>query len=360
MMNKKGPDLTFFTSESVEFRAEDVDISNSYMDLDQSENAFKATLDRICFESIPDIVTKVLSNRGYHLNIENILASLDQAKFGVYSKNPNASQKDGKKKLNSYQYCLKLGFPSKNSSGSLLKLFYDEIAQLELELLKLKSDKVQLEKEHKKESLVKLKQNIKELKNENTHLKEQIRTLKKIQTTLSQAQSPNVQLEELPIMETGKGEFRLALVLSNWVDEQFIKLRFDQGSFSYPLAKLAAVPALKSQVLCYLVENRVKQVFVFQEQESFQISVGKVLFYQDYMVKIIDHNRNYKILSTSNRIGLNQRLKRGQSVLIYTYRDRLIKFSPIPQNNQKQWLNHLSEVETIQSINQKNSQKKVK
>ena len=301
----------------------------SLSDMDEENQTFCVSIDRVMFKKLTEIAHRVLSAGGYLVNLENTLAILDSLTIGSRVKLNVKDLAVEKPQVKQHIPTLQMRLPAKNRVGDLLGLFYDEIKNYEEQIERLtlaqsksaknpEDDPQQLLKQHKK------------LLDENENLKAKLGELlkknaqyEKLQKDVSRAFA-----EQNVLPPT----LRLAEVKEVNLKERFIQLKSGRTSFSLPLALAAAIPMVHENCLVKIVDGDIKNAYFFEEKGTpLQPRLAEVVYARDGVCKIRDHARQEYIQTATNDAErmVVRSLKRGQKILAYFFDKELLSFSPL-------------------------------
>ncbi len=140
-MNQTLPDRNFFSEASnADMTQATLDESLSHLVV-RNEEYFEATVDRLLFKNLLEIITPALEAAGYAANFENILFTLEQTVIGIRSLEINTAGQTAK--IKKFLPALFFRLPKRKETGPLLSEFYREINRYEIELKEIKSAKTE-------------------------------------------------------------------------------------------------------------------------------------------------------------------------------------------------------------------------
>ncbi|MCB9094930.1 MAG: hypothetical protein H6621_07690 [Halobacteriovoraceae bacterium] len=296
--------------------------SLSFVGDNQATGDFTSTLDRLVFEKLTDIFTKVLEAKGFALNVENYLAVIDQTRIGIYAHIEESEHPPYE--VNEYSYCLKVPAPSKRAQGVLLEKFYQEIKSYEQQILKLKEDNDQIVSQKKTQTVGELRDEVKILKNRIETQKEEIKILnERLERALSQVGFSDQQIQNMP--DLSEGSFRVVRVSDHKLREGKIYLKSKNTSFSYPVVKLNVMPLIGAKCMAFVQEGVVTDLYPCDDKvEDFELYVAEVLDVSPSTIKVRDSARN--LLTLKSDFTIHARLKIGDKLLVSKYREKVIKW----------------------------------
>lgn len=321
-----------FEKEKIDFESGKLSPAISYLGDDPKSGNFTVTLDRITFESIPEILLKVLEAKGFALNIENILACIDQCRFGLSTE---GGPEEELIQANEFNFCLEVPAPSKRTKGLLLQKFYEEVKAYEVHIQKLKEKQEDLEKQKKTQSVTSLREEVKELKFENSQLKENIKRLnERLERALNEVGVANDKPDSASIE---LGAFRIAKVTNLQLKERKVYLKADEKAFTFDLSLMNEVPLVGAKCLAFIDDGVVKKLYPFDEKTApFQTFLGHVLAVTKDGVKIRDRDRNLLVIPSLN-LEMEKKAReliRGVPVLLFKYQGKVIFWKKLKE---KKW-----------------------
>lgn len=323
------------------FNLEDVDLSVavlantaelSYVGEEEKTGDFVVTMDRAKFDNLVGIVRKVLLAKGYALNLENILAMLDQFELGIRAQIDENEHPPFK--VMQYIYCLKLSKPNPQIQGELIKVFYTEVKKYQKEIISLKT-KIEDDKSKAKT------QTVKELREEIKRLRSEVNDLESKNTALNQKLENSMRNSVRSIGNKDKswsldrGDLRLARVTSIDFHAGQIELKIAQSSFRFDLAELASVPSINSNCIAHIIEGTVERLFPLDDKcTDFDLVLSQVLIVSKDGIKVRDINRNILIIKLKNFDDYSraESLVRGMPVLLFKYQNKIIKWAQLKEN----------------------------
>lgn len=325
---------------------QEVDVSRASYDqklsstaLDEREGSFHVTYDRILFQTPANIIRKVLETQAYQINIENLLACLDELKFGVRvdtkGLNPSSLSARG------FLPCLYFKLPKKAKMGPLLKRFYAEIDAYEKKL-----DEAQKKEGsgQKVKSTLKLEEKIKLLEDKNKQLESELKVLKLRNQQLERAEaSAHKALISQNILPP---QLRLAKVKSIDWNTRMIEVKAGRKSYRVPLVMTQMLPEVEQQGVLYLQEDKIKGAFFYEATEqALRPQLAEIVFKDEMHVKVRDGNRCEWIikLNSEEEKNIMSRVQRGDFILVYIRNQTLIKFEPLDHHAGSHFVEHVNE-----------------
>lgn len=296
----------------------------SFVGEDSETGDFIVTLDKLIEENLAELCVKVLSIKGFSENLENMLASLDQAKFGLRVE----STSEEVDRISNYTYCMSIPSPSKNIQGPLLNKFYVEIQSYQKKLLDLKKETDKKEAQRKTQTVTELREENKKLKMENINLKDQV---KELNTKLEKALINTIQIkpESIP---SGIEKFRVARVTHIDLYKKTIELKSDKNAFSFPMKKLSVMPKLNTKCLVHFLDGIIVDLFFYDGNiEKLDLVLAHVVTVSTTAIKIRDVQRNLLIIELKTREDYDQarQLTRNLPIVIFKYQNVTIKWEKL-------------------------------
>jgi hypothetical protein len=307
----------------------------SYMGHNTQLDAFEGTIDKLIFKDLNDLVTKVLEANGYVLNIENMLACLDQFKIGVRTAlNDNQEEGEGPIKIKHYMPCVQFFLPSKKSSGKLLSVFYREIEAYEAKITDLEKSKTRRPKSQADDPLT--------LKRENQELRQEINALrhkiKELSRELHGMKRSNDQASRtIEVQKLLPPNIRTGSVRSIDLDKRSVLVKSGRTSINVLLKDLGGIPHLNAKCLVRIVEGQVTGAFLYEKPaEPFTKRIADVLFYSKEGLKVRDQLRNDWVVSAKKleQMGIKEIFVRHERVLLKIHSTRLISIESLARVNE--------------------------
>lgn len=267
---------------------------------DEDQGLIAVSVDRLVFDSIPDIAARYLEPNGFSLNLENILAVIDSMRIAVFAgvASRQVSNKDVAKKMLPAVF---MQLPRKSEVGSILKRFYNEIGRYESELGRLQDAELRARKvadsSIKDESVKKI---VDTLQTENLALRAD---LERLQRTLAAAESQlqaSFQAQERTVV-TGLKEY---VVRSVRVQEGAILLKADDTQFSYPLKALDGTPVVGAKAIGFHGGSDAPLVWIYSPRPTpFIERLAVAVAVDGRKVKLRFDNRSERVVTlTSHQI----------------------------------------------------------
>jgi hypothetical protein len=307
--------------------------SLSSTEMDEETQRFYVTIDKVLFKKPLEIVSTVLDAQGYALNLENLLACLDHFTIGTKVSVPSRQLQYPCPRAKTYMPCIEFPLPQKNKVGPILKRFYDEIANYEAELTKLRGDESP-SKKGKTNRDDDLKKERDEFSQENRELKQELKSLKaELSAQIKTSRHAHKALESQKIIPPN---LRLATVRDIVINDRLIILKAGRTSIQLPIMLVHTVPNVGDKGLVH-IENGVVMGAYFYEGSGTALTprVAKVLYADRFNCKIRDDARKVTLLNSKNQIeeDLFTGLRRGDKVLAFRYQQAIIRLEPIPQTD---------------------------
>lgn len=292
---------------------------------DEETQEFHVSMDRALFNNPVAIISTVLEANGFILNIENILAALDQLKFAPLVK---SGSRGSSSTIKYYLPCLKFQLPSKGQVGPTLKRFYEEIQHYELAINELQQQekapvKGQRKSEQHKEQIMKLEEENKLLKQEVSDLKLLLNRAVKSEATANKAlASQNL----LP------NDIRLGIVRELNIEDRQILLKSGRTSISVPMALSPILPNVKDKCLVHYDKGNVIGCF-FYETTGILLKpiLSQILAKDSQVCKVRDINRRTWCITIKNEeeAKMLSSLSRKDYLQLFIFDQQILRFSPM-------------------------------
>ncbi len=287
------------------------------------------TVDRVAYRPAPEVVDTVLDANGFALNLENVLATLDEVRLGyrvrLAAQQPSA---DAPPVAATYVPALTLRLPAKNRVGPLLAKFYAEVEAYQTELARLREEKGRSQGGKRKE-VEALKRERDELKEQNELLQAKLDDLTREVNMVKKAHAEAT--KALAAQNMLPSQVRQAQVHEVDLETRFVALKSGRKVFSVPLVALWVFPAVEDQCLVSIQDGAVVGVFFHERSPSPPAMVlAEVLHVAEGKLKIREENRRTRVIESQNpaeEMLINQ-LRRGHQVLLFLHRNELIRFQP--------------------------------
>ncbi len=308
--------------------------------LDPESQNFHVSIDRVLFQTPVSMVQTILEAHGYVLNLENILACLDDLHLTVLAQlqSSEATPLQGKRYLPAYQFRL----PSKLHVGPLLRRFYSEIESYETALKALKDDPKGAVRQEKKAEQNKDK--LEALEKENRELKQEIKDLKlELQRATQSVAQANRALSDQNLMPA---QIRLATVKEVKYEDRLIHLKIGRTALQFPLVLAVEIPEAGERCLVHIDNGVVKSAYFFEAKgKHIKPSAATVLFVKDHLCKVRDRQRRSFVLQAKNEVelALFKRLRRQDTLLLYYLGEHLLRFESLSDESELPFVDRLQE-----------------
>jgi hypothetical protein len=270
----------------------DIDVTHATMDTslakvwsDENTAEIAVSVDRVLFDSLLDVAARYLEPHGYSLNLENLLATIDGMRLGVFAVGSSKPSSDGRMQAKRLMPHLYMHLPRKNTVGPLLQRFYDEIGRYERELARLH----ELESKAKKSVEAAIKDDsgkkaVAALHVENAALREELARLGKKLAMAESALSavPSAASDnQLPI------GVRNCVVRSVRVSEGLVTLKSGDSQFSVTLAQIGGLPMVNARTAAYFEGGVLRSAWVFDPlPKPFGTKLAQVMAREGRKLKI--------------------------------------------------------------------------
>jgi hypothetical protein len=300
----------------------------SVANYDSERNVFYISLDQILFTNPITAIEKVLDANCFVTNIENILSCLDSFTFSVHARVSNTIKTGPVEKIHDYLPCISFELPRKHHVGSLLQLFYDEIASYETGQKGTAHTVEMLERDAK---IVNLQRELNKLENNNKILNCRIQELTAELITERKKNrrqnSDDVSKSSLP------GNSRLCRVEHVDLKKRLVKVKSLKKIIDIPTHMLDRVPEFKSLCLVSLDQNEEKPIGILffdnKERASTEKRIADLLVVDGDTFKARDSMRNEFQIKAVNDLEADsiRGLRRGMKVLISIVDNYVVRFS---------------------------------
>lgn len=322
--------------------------SLSFVGFDEELRCFTATIDKVLYKAPSEVAATVLHANGYVVNLENILACLDQWETGVRVR---GHEEGGRLEAKYFMPAIRFTMPTKSRIGDLLGRFYREIEMYEAQLV-LSRDKGE-KKKNGEPTIEELRDEVKKLRGENDALRASIKEMAaRLQNAQHSQAAATRALETQSLLPEG---MRHAVVREIIAAERAVILRSNRKTFSVPMAMLERLPAMDDPCLIYQEDGIIKSVFFYTNNgQPFKTRLAEVLFVQNDKVKFRDADRNIWVVEALNDVerATIHRLQRGKRVLLHLIEDQLIRFEECQKNNPEIFEQMVQETISVQQIRQ--------
>lgn len=295
----------------------------------QAHDLVFSTVDRLAFRPLPEVVETILRAHGFNLNLENILASLDDTRLG-YRVRPStrSTPPAGKPTASGFLPALTLQLPRKHRVGPLLAKFYAELEAFHAELVQLRAERGRARSEER--TLVeRLRTERDELERTNALL---TRKLQELQAELASVKKAHAEATSaLASQNLLPAQVRLAQVLEVDLETRNVELRAGRKRFSIPLVALWVFPEKDDPCLVSIQDGEVAGVFFHEAaQVPPNLVVAEVLHVAEGKCKIREESRKTRVICAQNpaEVELINHMQRGDRVLLFLHGQALIRFTP--------------------------------
>ena len=296
---------------------------------DEDQHVVYMTVDRVAFRPAPEVVNKVLEANGFALNLENILACLDEFRVGYRIRPANDTPLPNTIPVaRAFIPAMTLKLPAKSRVGPLLAKFYAEVDSYQTELARLREDKGRSQSDQRKE-LDELREERDRLQEQNRILQAKLEDLSRELVTLKKAHADATRaLAEQNFLPA---QVRLAQVHDVDLDTRHVALKSGRKVFSVPLVALWVFPEKEDPCLVSIQNGQVSGVFFHEgSQTPPGMVIGEVLHVARGRCKIREENRRTRVIKAQNPAEeeLIHQMRRGHRVLLFLHGDELIRFTP--------------------------------
>lgn len=305
----------------------DAELSSAGRDEDQ--HVIYMTVDRVAYRPAPEVVDKVLAANGFALNLENILACLDELRVGYRVRPTNhAALPNTIPVAQAFIPALTLKLPAKNRVGPLLAKFYAEVDRYQAELAQLREEKGRSQGDRRRE-LDEVRKERDRLREQNLLLQVELEALSRELVSLKKAHADATRA--LAEQNALPAQVRLAQVHDVDLDRRHVALKSGRKVFSVPLVALWVFPEKEDPCLVSIQDGQVSGVFFHEGSPAPPgMVIGEVLHVARGRCKIREENRRTRVIRAQNPAEeeLIHQMRRGHRVLLFLHEDELIRFTP--------------------------------
>ena len=293
----------------------------SVLDLHQPDQVFYASLDKIPYQTPVDVVKKVLEAQGFKLNLENILATLDQSQFSL---RVELDQKGGVSKpvANKFSPTFQFKLPNKTSGGELLHQFYQEVSLQAEEASRINNRDPKAQKR-----LEDLEKELQSLRQANNHLESRVAELTtKLNNTKGSTDLLQSSSEGLP------DEVKLGEFVNLRLEDRMAIVRCGRSQVQVEISQLTTPPKIGSACLVAFTGSQVQSILALgATRHKYDIRIGKVQYKNSHTAKLVDSQRQEWRFSplSDNESQTLARLKRGDGGIIKIFDDHLISIEHV-------------------------------
>ena len=301
----------------------------SFAGQDESQHLVYTTVDRVAYRPTPEVVERILDANGYAMNLENILACLDEVRIGYRLRLSNMSQPPNAIPVaRTFIPALTFKLPAKNRVGPLLAKFYSEVDGYQTELAQLREEtgrarggqRHEVERLRRERDLLRMQNRILQAKLED--LTSELHQLKK---TNADANKALAEQNFLP------AQVRVAQVHEVDLGERYVALKSGRKVFSVPLVAIWVFPQKDDPCLVSIQDGEVAGVFFHESAQTPPgLVLGEVLHVAEGKCKIREESRRTRVIEAQNLAEreLMHQMKRGDRVLLYLHEGELLRFTP--------------------------------
>ncbi|SMF06338.1 hypothetical protein [Pseudobacteriovorax antillogorgiicola] len=322
----------------------------SSTDFNQETEAFHVTYDRILFKSPMEIIATVLDANGYLVNLENIIACVDDLSFGVRAQLKKSGAQYPVAK--SFIPCLQFRLPKKSKIGPILQRFYGEIEAYESRLAELQGHPNK--KGPKLKDPKELDTQLKKLEKENKDLRDEVNELKSQLGRIVKAEaSANRALVNQNLMPPN---IRLAKVRDVDLAERVIGLRAGRTNINFPMVLSPVVPELDDKCLVHIEQGQVLGGFFYESKgKDIDPGLGEILWVDGDTCKIRDPERRIWLINAKHDAEreMFSQMKRGDEVLLYMLEGKVVRIQTMKQAQSLYYISKVMDAVTKQQLNRR-------
>ncbi|MDE1464238.1 hypothetical protein [Spartinivicinus poritis] len=300
--------------------------SLSSASIDDETQLFYITIDKVLYQHPVEVIEKVLRANGFSLNLENILACMDDFKIGT-SVQLDDEFADPDEPL-SFIHCIQFRLPQKTSVGPTLSKFYEEIESYESIIADLKGSQANKDSVGKREA--ESKKRIQELEAENRSLKMQLRLMQsQLESAVKSVEKANETLESQNYLPSNV--FRATVREIN-IEDRMVIVKSGKTTINIPLFMCDILPEAGDHCLVHVEQGNTLGCFFFnKERKHLQPQLAKVILVKNSICKIRDENRNTWLIKAKNSVEYNffRTLKNNDHLLIYLLKGKPLRFESL-------------------------------
>ena len=336
------PDPNFFSdASSADMAHASYDESLSHLVV-RNEAFFEATIDRLLFKNLLEIITPALEASGYAANLENILYALEQTTIGIRSF--ESKKTDEPTKIKKFIPAVFFKLPKKTEQGFLLSEFYREINRYEVELRELKTarnapaDEQNLndtkELAHLRAQNQHLNQKLLDLTEHLHHLSSELDGIKK-----TSEQSTAVLPADMLVGDVLKVDF----------ERETVTLQLNSAQRQIPWAAFEiGLPRVGAKVLWFddKISNSGMKVSLLENPAFFfELELATMLHFAQDQVKIRTQNRTEFVFAlTKINFGHHaQNLPKGSILLVKKFQQSLVSATVLASSDHDKFISPLKE-----------------
>ena len=296
--------------------------------MDEAAGRFFATVDKVNFRSVAEIVGTVLEAQHYALNLENLLACLEQFQLGVRVRLKSAGFPPVAR---SFYPCIQFQLPAKSRVGPLLQKLYEEVERYQSELNGLRQRVVEVEESA---TAARLQRENKKLQKANQELTDLLLDRTQQLSRLQQAhQDTERALADQNLLPAN---IRFAEVQAVHWERRVVTLKAGRSSFDVWLGNLSFVPQPGQSCLVRFQEGCALGLFLADgEAVPPAARMACVLYVEGDLCKVRDSGRREWCISAMNpqEKEMITRLFRGDRLILYFHGENLMHFRPSPASD---------------------------
>ena len=333
-MNFGGADniLNILKEEECDLKRASYSPSLSVMEFDEKSKSFFASLDKIPFAKPNEVIIKILEANGYVVNLENILACIDDFVIGMRTKIRSRKSEEEPLVAKEYFPILHFRMPSKSRIGPILSRFYGEVQAYESEISKLQGEK-DTKKDPKEQSPEDMRREIKNLRHHNYLLSEKINKLTQKINTMSHNAARGGSQESSELPET----MRLGKVRSVHEKERHCVVSTGRSNFNVPLQLLGIIPLLGDECMLNVDNGSViNAMLAVKNRTPFKKILGRVLAKEGNKMKVRGTDRKSHIIKaiTEDEKKTIAGMNRGDLCQLGLGVSNIVDFRPFPNSNE--------------------------
>lgn len=341
-------------------QAHEVDLSTatysahlSSASIDDETQSFHITIDKILYKHPVEIIEAVLHANGFALNLENILACIDDFKIGASVQLEPGVEEQSSTPV-SFLHCVEFRLPQKSAAGPTLTKFYKEIADYESIIANINADPIKLKayadrEVQNQQKIADLEVKIREQTEINQHLQQCA------DSAIASSERANEALESANVLPP---DVRFATVREVNIDERMVVLKSAQTTINLPLIKCTALPGPGDRCLVYVQHGNASEcLFMDEPRQRLQPQLATVMLVKDNRCKIRDENRNTWLIEAMNtaELELFRNLKCNDSLLLYLLDNKPIRFEALLPPLIRSHVDYVQEAVSIYQIRRDNT-----
>lgn len=315
--------------------------SLSSSSIDDETQLFYVTIDKVLYQHPVEVIEKVLHANGFSLNLENILACMDDFKIGTSVQLDTEFSSQGEPV--SFIHCIQFRLPQKTSVGRSLSKFYEEIESYESIIADLKGAQASKDSYVKKDEDSRKK--IQELEAENRSLKMQLNLVQsQLDNAVKSVEKANETLESQNYLPS---KVIRATVREINFEDRMVIVKSGKTTINLPLFMCDILPEPDDHCLVHVENGNTLGCFFFnKERKRLQAQLANVILVKNNICKIRDENRQTWLIQAKNPVEYDffKTLKNNDHLLLYLLDGKPLRFESLLRPDIKSHSDNVQEV----------------